>query len=157
MLDAAQEGPGGRRISRQASAGVPPMPVVGLSERDSGTPCLLLDALNLTIGWHFRRTADGGPLFVILRRRAFGAFKVVASFPLTEDGWSEAWQSFVTQNPGAVPKALERLSERKAQADREDVERGLVLLALQAQAADRRTLGWVKRRVEQLEILDTRA
>lgn len=157
MLNAAREGPGGRRISWQASAGVPVMPAIGLSERDSGTPCLLLDALNLTIGWHFRRTADGGPLFVILRRRAFGSFKVVAGFPLTEDGWSEAWQSFVTQNPRAVPKALERLRERKAQADHEDVERGLVLLALQAQAADRRTLGWVKRRVEQLEILDTRA
>jgi hypothetical protein len=133
------------------------MPAIGLSERDTGTPCALLDTLNLTIGWQFRRTADGGPLYVILRRRVFGSFKVVANFPLTEDGWSEAWQSFVTQNPGAAPKALERLRERKAEADREDAERGLVLLALQAQAADRRTLGWVKRRVEQLEILDIRA
>jgi hypothetical protein len=154
---AAPEGPGGRRTPQQASTVVPVMPVIGLGERDTGAPCPLLDAVNLTIGWQFRRTADGGPLFVILRRRAFGSFKVVAGFPLNEDGWHEAWQSFITQNPGAASKALEKLRERNAVADREDVERGLVLLALQAQAADRRTLGWVKRRVEQLEILDTTA
>lgn len=40
---------------------------------------------------------------------------------------------------------------------RADVDSGLVLLALQAQAADNRAPGWIKRRVEQLEFLDTRA
>lgn len=40
---------------------------------------------------------------------------------------------------------------------RADVDSGLVLLALQAQAADYRAPGWIKRRVEQLEFLDTRA
>src|SRR5215469_10508953 len=38
-----------------------------------------------------------------------------------------------------------------------EVRSGLVLLALQAQAADQRYSGWIKRRVEQLEFLDTRA
>lgn len=44
-----------------------------------------------------------------------------------------------------------------AETDRADVDSGLVLLALQAQAADNRAPGWIKRRVEQLEFLDTRA
>jgi hypothetical protein len=158
MGDAAvPEGSGGRYAAAQAGAGVPAVPVIGLSERDIGAPCPLLDALKLTIGWHFRRHAEGGPAYVILRRRTLGSFRVVASFPLTEDGWSSAWQFFVAQNPAAVPEMLTTLKAREAEAAREDVERGLVLLALQAQAADHRTLGWVKRRVELLEILDTRA
>lgn len=151
------DGLGGRRAAMHASVGVPAMPVIWLNERDMGTPCPLLDVLKLTIGWHLRHPADGGPVYVILRRRALGSYKVVASFPLTEDGWSSAWQSFVTQNPAAAPEVLAALKAREAKAAREDADRGLVLLALQAQAADRRTLGWVKRRVEQLEILDTRA
>jgi hypothetical protein len=133
------------------------MPIIRLNERDTGTLCPLLDTLNLTIGWHFRHPAHGSPVYVILRRKVFGSFKVVASFPLTEEGWSEAWQTFVAQNPEAVPKVLAELRARQHEAARNDVERGLLLLALQAQAADRRSLGWVKRRVEQIEILDTRA
>jgi len=41
--------------------------------------------------------------------------------------------------------------------DRAEVERGLLLLALQADAAKPQAVGWVKRRVEQLEFLDTTA
>jgi hypothetical protein len=156
MSDAAvSDGPGGRHAAVQA--GVPAMPVIGRSERDTGTPYPLLDALNPTIGWHFRRQAEGGPVYVILRRRVFGSFKVVASFPLTKDGWSRAWQYFVTRNPTADPKVREALRAREARVAREDAGRGLVLLALRAQAADRRTLSWIKRHVQQLEILDTRA
>jgi hypothetical protein len=40
---------------------------------------------------------------------------------------------------------------------RDDADSGLVLLALQAQAADYRAPSWIKRRVEQLQFLDTRA
>jgi hypothetical protein len=42
------------------------------------------------------------------------------------------------------------------QGDR-DAHNGLALLRLMAEAADRKTPGWVNRRVEQLEFLDTRA
>jgi hypothetical protein len=44
-----------------------------------------------------------------------------------------------------------------ADSDPVEVERGLLLLALQAEAARPDGQGWVKRRVERLEFLDTRA
>lgn len=44
-----------------------------------------------------------------------------------------------------------------ADSDLAEVERGLLLLALQAEAARPDGQGWVKRRVERLEFLDTRA
>ena len=153
----------GPRATSQASAEAetPAAPVIGLSERNTGAPYPLLKAVNPTIGWYFRCHADGGAAYAVLRRESLGPFEVVESFPLNEDGWSRAWRSFAGQSPTAVPEALAALKSRQDKAAREDVERGLVLLALQAQAADRRPSrragGWIKRRVEQLEILDTRA
>ena len=111
--------PSGRHAAGQASPGVPAMPVIGSSERETGSPYPLLDGLSLTIGWYFgRQAADSGPAFVLLRRSALGTLKVVESFPLTEDGWSRAWQSLVRQNPAAVPKVLEALKARQAESAR---------------------------------------
>jgi hypothetical protein len=139
----------------EETTAIPAAPVIGATERDVGTP-YPLDSHPVTIGWHFRPKADGGAVYLILGRAPSGSLTVIASFPLTEAGWSETWQFLVLEHPTAVPQVLQTLREREAEA-RRDVERGLALLALQAQAADRRVLGWVKRRVEQLEILDTRA
>ena len=94
------------------------MPVIRPSERDTGGPYPLLDGISPTIGWYFRRPADGGPAFVIIRRGAMGGLKVLESFPLTEAGWVRAWQSFATQNPAAVPKVLAMLRDREAEAAR---------------------------------------
>jgi Short C-terminal domain len=94
------------------------MPVIQPSEQVTGSPYPLLDGLSPTIGWQFRPRANGGPAFVIIRRSGLGSLKVVENFPLTEDGWASAWQSLVTQNPGAAPKVLERLKAREADAAR---------------------------------------
>jgi hypothetical protein len=94
------------------------MPVIGSSERDTRSPYPVLDGINPTIGWYFRRQADGGPVFVIIRRGALGSLKVLESFPLSESGWVDAWQSFATQNPAAVPKVLATLTARNAEAAR---------------------------------------
>jgi hypothetical protein len=94
------------------------MPVIGPSEQDRTSPYPLLDGLSPTIGWYFPRHAEGSPVYVILRRSALGSLKVVERFPLTEDGWAKAWQSFAQQNPAAVPKVLTTLAAREADAAR---------------------------------------
>jgi hypothetical protein len=115
---AGQEGSGGRHAALQPRPSVPPVPLIGPSEQLRETPYPLLDGLSPTIGWHFRHQGNEGPAFVILRRSAFGSLKVVESFPLTEDGWAKAWKSLAKQNPAAVPKVLETLATRQADASR---------------------------------------
>jgi hypothetical protein len=92
------------------------MPVLGPGEQDRSAPYPLRDGLSLTIGWHFPRKGDSGPGFAILKRSGWGEFKVTESFPLTEDGWANAWQSLAKQNPEAVPKILATLAAREAGA-----------------------------------------
>jgi putative oligomerization/nucleic acid binding protein len=119
MEDAAvPEGPGREHAATEARTAVPAMPIIGSSERDTAGPYPLLDGISPTIGWQFQRQADRGPAFVIIRRGALGALKVVESFPLTENGWAKAWQSLVTQNPAAVPKVLAKLRARQTEAAR---------------------------------------
>jgi hypothetical protein len=112
------ENPDGQHGADQTSAVAPAMPVIRPGERDTGGPYPLVDGLSPTIGWYFRRPADGGPAFVIIRRGAIGGLKVLESFPLTEAGWAKAWQSLAAQNPAAVPKVLARLRDREAEAVR---------------------------------------
>lgn len=90
------------------------MPDIGTSEEVTDALSPLVDGLSPTIGWQFRRKDKGGPAFVIIRRSALGSLKIVETFPLTEDGWADAWQSLVQHNPIAVPQALAALKARKA-------------------------------------------
>ena len=112
------QGVPGRTAERSAEvrggAGVPAMPVIGPGEQLEGTPRPLLDGLSLMIGWQFRPSGKGGPAFVIIRRSVFGGLKVVERFPLAEDGWARAWQSFTSLNSGAVPRVLATLQARQA-------------------------------------------
>jgi hypothetical protein len=95
------------------------MPVIGPSEQDRSAPYPLRDGLSPTIGWYLRDQGDSRATFVILcRRRLGGTLKVIESFPLTEDGWADAWQSLAKRNPEAIPKVLETLSYRQAHASR---------------------------------------
>lgn len=97
----------------QDQAGAPAMPVIGSGEHLGDAPCPLLDGLSPTIGWQFRPSREGGPAFVIIRRR-FGFWKVVEDFPLTEGGWAAAWRSLVRVNRGSVPQLLAALHARDA-------------------------------------------
>ena len=115
---AGQEGLGGRHAAGQRRTEVPPIPLIGPSERRRGISYPLLDGLSPTIGWHFHQQGNDEPAFVILRRSALGSLKVVENFPLTEDGWAKAWQSLAKQNPAAVPKVLTTLAARQAAAVR---------------------------------------
>ena len=99
---------GGRHAAKrehdEVAAGVPAMPVILPSEQVPGYPYPLVEGPNPTIGWYFRPSAKGGPVFAIMRRTGLGSLKVTGNFPLTDDGWASAWQSLVGQNPAAAPE-----------------------------------------------------
>jgi Short C-terminal domain len=105
--------PAGHEATALEQTGVPPMPNIGPSEQIEAAPYPLVDGLNPTIGWQFRPRAKGGPVFMVIRRSGLGSLKVVESFPLTEDGWAAAWQSFIARNPAAVPQVLAALRARE--------------------------------------------
>jgi Short C-terminal domain len=107
------ERPDGRRTTVQQGAEEPAMPYVETSGPITLVPHPLVDRLNPTIGWLDWPRAKGGPSFVIIRHTVFGTLKAVQSFPLTENGWVSAWQSFSAQNPAGIPQALAALKARE--------------------------------------------
>lgn len=107
--------PDGRRAPVTARASVPARPVIRPSEFHDGPPYPLLDSLSPTIGWQERPGAKGGRTFVVIRRSILGSLKVLERFPLTDEGWAEAWQALVQLSPDAAEKIRVRLAERSSE------------------------------------------
>lgn len=121
--------------SSSGAADVPPAPVVKPDEIWPGTPNALVDGGRYAIGWQGWPERKGGPGFVIARRSALGALKVVERYPLTSDGWAQAWQALVRLDPAATAKVLPVLASR-AEADSGFAER---------RALDARSLSYLPR------------
>jgi hypothetical protein len=88
------------------------MPIPGRDEHWSDSPFALVDGERYTIGWQYLEPRKGGPGFVTLRRNMLGMLGVVARYPLTEEGWSRAWQSLTALDPGAADRARRVLAGR---------------------------------------------
>jgi hypothetical protein len=104
------------------AAGVPPAPIVKHDEIWPGVPNVLVDGGRYAIGWQGWPEKKGGPGFVIARRGALGTLKVAERYPLTGEGWTQAWQALVKLDPAAAEKALPVLAQR-AEADSGFAER----------------------------------
>jgi hypothetical protein len=104
-----QEAP---QASAGQSASVPPMPSVPSEQLYRGSPIILLDGPRHSIGWQDHRKA--GPGFVVTARKAVGSIKVVQHFPLSEQGWADAWQLLSHLDPNAAQAVEGRLAELKA-------------------------------------------
>jgi hypothetical protein len=113
------------------------MPRIRSSDQDPGMPHPFRDTVSPTIGWRFRPPSKGGPVFSIIRRGSLGGLKVVEDYPLTEEGWLRAWQSFVKQNPAAVPVILEALEDRRTAAARPMIDAAVNELEAHSQATMR--------------------
>src|SRR5215468_1908127 len=75
------------------SPSIPAMPTIPRDELSPyrHTPYLLLySGRRHSIGWQDNRKA--GPSFVVARLGRLERIKVTERFPLTEQGWAEAWQ-----------------------------------------------------------------
>ena len=99
--------------AQQSSAALrptPPMPDVASSELYPGAPQLLVDAgVRHSLGWQVDRKA--GPCFV-LARAGFRA-SVTERFPLTDEGWAQAWAALVASDPAAAEAIAASLAKRE--------------------------------------------
>lgn len=68
------------------------------------------------IGWQPLGARDGGAAFVVVRYTVLDQPKVTQRFPLTEDGWHQAWQALTAADAAAADKARAMLAEQAAQA-----------------------------------------
>jgi hypothetical protein len=97
-------------------AGVPAAPAVQPEEIWLGTPNVLLDEGRYTIGWQGWPEKKGGPSYVTVRRSALGALKIVARFPLTDAGWTQAWRALVKLDSATAEAVLPVLAHRAESA-----------------------------------------
>lgn len=91
---------------------IPAMPSVSGDDLYRGRPELLLESdLRYSLGWQDRRV---GPSFVVTRLGRLGAPKVTQRFPLTEQGWSSAWQALAAVDTDAAAAIGAMLAEKEA-------------------------------------------
>jgi hypothetical protein len=94
-----------------AAASVSDMPEIAPAEQYEAIPFPLLD-LPTTIGWQWLRPRKGGPSFVLIKRTMLSD-KVTDRFPLTEQGWAEAWQALERLDIQAAQKCRAGLAARE--------------------------------------------
>lgn len=104
---------------------VPAMPDVLASSLSRGTPELIVEGgVRHSLGWQDHRSA--GPGFVLARLRWAGSVKVRQRFPLTDEGWQDAWRALraVDARSANVVEATLRAqaARRSAAADREALD-----------------------------------
>jgi hypothetical protein len=75
-----------------------------------------------SIGWQWRPEKYGGPSFVTLRRGVAG-YKIMSRYPLTEEGWAQAWHEFVSVDPGTT-ELVRRVLARRLQISDDSWELG---------------------------------
>ena len=100
-------------------ADVPAMPGIPHGEQGSSRsgPRILAPAGGkYFIGWQPRGDRDGGASFVVVRYTVLDQPKVTQQFPLTEDGWRQAWQALVAADAAAAGKARAMLAEQASHA-----------------------------------------
>jgi hypothetical protein len=67
------------------------------------------------IGWEPRSAKKGGAAFVVGRCGVFDDLKVIEHFPLTEDGWQQAWQALVKIDAAQAARAQAMLADQASQ------------------------------------------
>jgi Short C-terminal domain len=88
-----------------------------------GSPELLVSYdVHYSLGWQDHRKA--GPSFVLVQLRWFGR-PVKARFPLTEQGWENAWKALSSADPSAAIAIAAKLAR---QAERENAAAALAAL-----------------------------
>jgi hypothetical protein len=73
---------------------------------------VLADGTRYSIGWQRWPEKKGGPSFVTVRRSALGTLKIVERYPLTDEGWAQAWLALVKLDSAMAGKILVVLARR---------------------------------------------
>lgn len=106
----------GNHAVRQSGAEPPEMPVPPSETLwRGGDPYLIAEqGLKHTLGWH--DTRKGGPCFVLARLTFAVKIKVLDRFPLTEEGWAQAWAALVKLDASAVEAVGGKVREMAAES-----------------------------------------
>lgn len=119
---ASQNDPGeALRAGAGAQPPVPAMPAVPRDDLYPGRPSLVVQSgVRHSLGWQVKRRA--GASFVVARLSRLDTVKVIERFPLTEQGWADAWRVLSGRDSGAAAAIGATLAERetaqKATAER---------------------------------------
>ena len=90
-------------------AAAPMMPVVSPDTLGRGSPQLIVSTgLRHSLG--SMNAKKVGPCFVVARLSAM-TIKVLERFPLTQEGWAQAWAALVKLDPGAAQAVASRLQQ----------------------------------------------
>jgi hypothetical protein len=102
----------------------PPMPSVPPSQLWRGAPYLLAEGRRHAVGWQDSRRA--GPSFVVTTRKLGGFRTAVQRFPLSEQGWADAWEVLSRLDASAAETTRARLAKldagRRAEAARDTLD-----------------------------------
>jgi hypothetical protein len=108
--------PGRHAIAGMQAAGTqtetPPMPAVTKDTLWRWPNLIAVNGLRYAIGW--QNAKREGPCFVVARSSVMGGEKILERFPLTEDGWVQAWAALVRLDTGAAEKVAEMLEKMRA-------------------------------------------
>jgi hypothetical protein len=100
------------RENFHADVNIPPNPGPRASELWASVPFTLSERGQYTIGWQKWPDRKGGPQFAVFRRGSLGMLKVASRYPLTDEGWEHAWQSFANLDPATAEHVRARLAAR---------------------------------------------
>jgi hypothetical protein len=89
---------------------VPQRPVPEPSPKWRGIPFTLSYGFTrYSIGWMEYSEANGGLRYTVLRRNLLLAFTEVSTFPLTDEGWVDAWRVFDSLAPRTATQVRARI------------------------------------------------
>jgi hypothetical protein len=105
----SHDGPRDAQQSSAALRSTPAKPDIAISELYPGAPQLLVNSgVRYSLGWLVERKA--GRCFV-LARTGFRV-SVAERFPLTDEGWAQAWAALVAADPAATEAITASLAKR---------------------------------------------
>ena len=92
---------------------MPAQPVIRAHEHWK-IPFPIVDGPPNTLGWQWQ--SPGQATFVIITRGQTGSYKVVERFPLTAEGWAQAWQALTAADAAAAEQVATAVAARNAAA-----------------------------------------
>ena len=92
------------------------MPTVQSGELYRGSAFTLVEGRRYGLGWQDWPEEKGGPGFVTVKRGLLGFLKIVKRYPLTKEGWAQAWRAFAKLDRNAARLALDVLASRPSRA-----------------------------------------
>src|ERR1700722_20147133 len=94
---------------------VPPMPVVTPAEWSYGPSLVIREpGKHPSLGWQYQDEGKGGQGFVLARYSLMSGYKILQRFPVTEQGWAQAWQALLNGDDAHALAIAAELAARAA-------------------------------------------